>query len=320
MTILAVALERAAEVLDAAGRVVAVGHVRPDGDALGSALALAHAARDAGKEAWASFPDPFVLPESFRFLDLGPLVPVAELAVSDVAVVCDTAEPGRLGDALAVVERAGHLVVVDHHPGEGGFGDVVVVDPSAAATAQLVHRLLRRLRWPISEATATALYTGIVTDTGRFQYSSTTPEVHRIAAELLAAGVRPEVVGRHLYEEVPFGYYAVVARVMGRAVLEADLRLVWSILRRDDLEAGGIPAEEADGLIDLVRLAREADVALLLKELEPGVVKGSLRSRGRVDVGAVAAGIGGGGHHNAAGFTFRGSVADAVAAVREALG
>jgi phosphoesterase RecJ-like protein len=166
---------------------------------------------------------------------------------------------------------------------------------------------------------AVALYTGLVTDTGRFQYSSTTPEVHRMAAALLAAGVEPDRIGRRLYEEAPFAYYTVISRVMGRAVLDVDRRLVWSLLSQEDLEVAGLAYEETDPLIDLVRIAEEAEVSCLFKEMERGVLKGSLRSRGEVDVAAVAAALGGGGHHNAAGFTFRGTIDDAIQAVRALL-
>jgi phosphoesterase RecJ-like protein len=124
-----------------------------------------------------------------------------------------------------------------------------------------------------------------------------------MAADLLAAGVEPARIGQALYEETPFGYFTVVSRVLGSAQLEADSGLVWAVLRQQDISDAGIGWESADQLIDLVRLAREAGVACLLKEIQPGVLKGSLRSRGEVDVATIAASFGGGGHRNAAGFT-----------------
>jgi phosphoesterase RecJ-like protein len=311
------AFAAAAAALEAAERIVALGHVGPDGDALGSALGLALAARAVGKEAWASFGEPFWVPRQFRYLEQAPLVPPGELTGPyDVVVACDTAAPERLGSALPVARGARTLIVVDHHLSNGGFGDVLVIDPGAAATAQLVYPLLERLGWPIGEGVAMALYTGLVTDTGRFQYSATTAEVHRVAARLLEAGAVPEIVGRHVYEEAPFGYLEVVGAVLSRAEIDAEARLVWSQLFAADLEAAGVRYEDTDGLIDVLRLAEEADVACLLKELEPGVLKGSLRSRGRVDVAAVAAAFGGGGHHNAAGFTAHGEAADVIAQIR----
>ncbi len=309
-----------AEALAAASTIGAVGHVRPDGDALGSVVGLVLAARAAGKDAVASFGEPFVIGEEFAFLDLEVLVPPSQFPKGlDLAIVCDTSARDRVGSVVGRVESAATVGVIDHHRSNGGFGDVTVIDPDAAATTQLVYRVLRLLEWPVTPQVATALYTGLVTDTGRFQYSSTTPEVHTIAAELIEAGAVPATVGQSLFEEAPFGYYGVVAAVLGRAVLEADIGLVWSVLSKKDVADAKIPPTATDGLIDLVRMATEAGVACLLKEAAPGVVKGSLRSRGVVNVAAIAEALGGGGHHNAAGFTVEGSPEQAIAKVRELL-
>jgi phosphoesterase RecJ-like protein len=221
----------------------------------------------------------------------------------DLAIVCDTGVLDRIGSVGSAVSRAKRTLVIDHHVTPGTIGDVRVVDPAAAATTQLVYELLQRLGWAITRPIAEALYVGLVTDTGRFQYSSTTPAVHRMAADLLEAGVEPAPIGQALYEETAFGYFTVVSRVLGGARLDADSGLVWAVVRQQDISDAGIGWESADQLIDLVRLAREAGVACLLKEIQPGTLKGSLRSRGEVDVAAIAASLGGGGHRNAAGFT-----------------
>jgi phosphoesterase RecJ-like protein len=126
-------------------------------------------------------------------------------------------------------------------------------------------------------------------------------------------------VGRHLYEESPFAYLHVAGAVLSRAELVPEVSLVWSRLKPEDLAAVGIGYEQADGLIDLIRVAEEAEVACLLRELGEGKTKGSLRSRGAADVGAVAAGLGGGGHHNAAGFTYQGTPEEAIIRVVDAL-
>ena len=298
------ALTEAATAIGGARRIGVVGHVGPDGDALGSMVALALAARDAGIDAVASFDEPFVVPDELAFLDTSVLVPPAEFPGDlDVGVVVDTSVPERVGSLSTPLEAADQLVVVDHHLSDGAWGDVVVLDPFAGATAELAYDLIVRLGWSVTPEVATALYTGIVTDTGRFQYSSTSPRTHTIAARLLDAGVQPDAIGQKLFEEAPFGYYTVAARVLGRAVLDLDHRFVWSMMSTGDLEAGGIGYHQTDGLIDLVRMATGTEVACLLKERDPGVYKGSLRSRGRIDVSAIAQSFGGGGHHNAAGFT-----------------
>ena len=291
-------------VLESAESIGVVGHVGPDGDALGSMIGLARAARLAGKHAVASFDEPFVVPDEMSFLDVSVLVPPGEFPRDlDVAVAVDTSVRARVGALAGAMEKAKQLAVIDHHISDGSWGDVVVVDTTAGATTELVHTLLQHLGWPIDEAVATALYTGLVTDTGRFQYSSTSPRTHDIASDLLARGVKTDIIGQMLFEEAPFGYYEVVARVLGRAVLDRDHAFVWSIMEPGDLSAAGLEYHETDGLIDLVRMARGTEVACLLKEKETGVVKGSLRSRGLVDVAAIAGSFGGGGHHNAAGFT-----------------
>ena len=312
------------DAVDAIGRaqqIGLVGHVRPDGDALGSIIALALAARNVGKDAVASFGEPFVAGDELRFLDQTVLVPPSRFPTNlDLAIICDTGVLDRIGSVGPAVETAKRILVIDHHVTPGTVGDVRLVDPQAAATTQLVFELLHRLGWEITKRIAEALYAGLVTDTGRFQYSSTSPAVHRMAADLLVAGVEPAQIGQQLYEETPFGYFTVVAHVLGRARLDIDAGLVWSVLGKEDLDAGGVPWEAADPLIDLLRLAREAGVACLLKELRPGVVKGSLRSRGVVDVAEIASAFGGGGHRNAAGFTTDLSADAAIEKILELLG
>jgi phosphoesterase RecJ-like protein len=284
-------------------------------------LAIAGAADNAGKTVYATFGEPFVVGKQFRYLDTTTLVPVRDIPEAiDLAVVVDTGVPSRLGSALTVAERADVVLVVDHHiSGDEEFGDIKVIDTTAGAAAQIVYRLLREVGWKITTEIATALYTGIVTDTGRFQYGATSPEIHRITADLLEAGVVPPTIGRHVYEESPFGYLHVAGSVLGRAEIDVDHRIVWSILYREDLASESLRYEDADGLIDLIRIAEESDVACLLREIGDDQFKGSLRSRGRVDVSAIAAGFGGGGHRNAAGFVATGSAEAIMAKIRDDL-
>ena len=154
-----------------------------------------------------------------------------------------------------------------------------ILDPTAPAAALMCYRLIVELGWRLTPDAASALLLGLVTDTGRFQYSNTNPEAFRTAADLVEAGARPETIGREVYESAPFGYLGVAGAVLSRAVLEPDLSLVWSYLTQEDLRRGGIGMEDADGLIDDVRVAREAEVALLVKEQPDGKWKLSLRSR-----------------------------------------
>ena len=313
-------LAQAAEAIRQASKIAMACHVGPDGDGLGSMLAMASAAGDAGKEAWASFGTPFELPDNYRFLPLDLLVPPEQVpAEPELFIAFDTGSPDRLGELGSVAKRAGSVVVVDHHVTNEGFGDIAIVEPEVSSTAEITLALLRRIGWPITPVVATALLTGIVTDTGRFQYSNTRPGTLVAAAQLVAAGARPEQIGQHVYEEAPFGYLQVVSKVAGRAVLEADRRFVWSVLFPEDIEDAGVGRGDVDGLIDLIRLPVESDVAALVKVIDDTTVRVSLRSRGRVDVGSIAAELGVGGHHNASGFTFSGNPEGAVGAVRERL-
>jgi phosphoesterase RecJ-like protein len=302
-----------AEELRSAESVGVVGHVNPDGDALGAMIAIALAARSAGKEAVASFSEPFTVPDELTVVDTSVLVPPRDFPTDlDLAVAVDTSVRERVGDLAGAMERASRIAVVDHHRTNGGWGDAVWVDPDAAATTEMVYDLLVALGWPITVEVATALYVGLVTDTGRFQYSNTSPKTLEVAAELLRRGVDTAGLGQRLFEETPFPYLEVASRVLGRAVLDEDHAFVWSALTPEDLDEAGVEPHQVDGLIDLVRLPRPAQVACLLKVKSNGTVKASLRSRGSVDVAAIAETFGGGGHHNAAGFTASESVDEVI--------
>ena len=307
-------IDEAARAIGGAERIALACHVGPDGDALGSMIGLAIAASNAGKDVVASFGSPFVVPTSLSFLPTEHLVPPKEFtAEPEVMVALDAGSTERLGELGSHASRAGTVVVIDHHATNEGFGDVAVVDPTAAATGELVYRILTTLEWKITPEVAQCLHTALVTDTGRFGYSNTTPDTLRIAAQLVEAGAVPSEISRHVYEQEPFGYLKAVAVAMGRATLDADRRVVHTSITHDDLEEAGIDWGDTENLIDLLRLAVEADTAVLVKGHEDGRVKVSMRSRGDTDVGALAASMGGGGHRLAAGFT----VVDDIASVIE---
>ncbi len=311
-------IPRAARVIEASRTVGAVCHERPDGDALGSMLGFAAAARLAGRSVRLAIPPPATFAERYRFLPTHLLSnSIVPTDPPETLVAFDCAAVDRLGRLAEVAERVENLVVVDHHISNGGFGTLNLIDPQAAATVELVYELILELGWPVDETVATSLLTGLVTDTGRFQYSNTTPRTHQLAARLLEAGARPEMIGQAVYEEEPFGLLSVAGAVLSRARLESREGVVWSVLYLDDLRAASLDSEETELLIDLVRLPREAGVAMLIRETLENEVRVSLRSRGKVDVGSLASSLGGGGHHNAAGFRFRGDPREAAAAVLE---
>jgi bifunctional oligoribonuclease and PAP phosphatase NrnA len=295
-------------------------HIHPDGDALGSALALHRALANAGREAVVSFSEPFAVARHYRFLaGLDRLVPPGKVPLdADLFLCFDAGSLDRLGTLVDAFQGAARTVVVDHHASNTRFGDVNLIDPVSPASAVLCRELLRRLDLPLDTEIATALYTGLVTDTGRFQYQATTPETHHLAAELLAAGVQQYEVAKAVFETNDIAYLRLVADALGRIAQVPEASLVWT---RADLAAHGVEMDETEGLIDLVRTDGASDVAAVLKEQPEGGYKVSLRSKGATDVGRLATSFGGGGHKYAAGYTADTDAEAAVSAlVKELVG
>ena len=288
-------------------------HVGPDGDAIGSMLGLGIAAENAGKTVRASYGSPYLGIAGYEFLPGNLLVSPSELAAEpELLVVLDVGSPDRLGELADNASKAKKVVVLDHHVTNEGFGDIAVIDGEAGATGELVFDLLSILDWPVTSEIADCLHTALMTDTGRFTYSNTTERTLEIASALVAAGARPTEISRHVYEEAPFAYLKVAAIALGRAELHKRQGVVATSITQKDLKACGADWGDIDNLIDVVRLAQEADVALLAKAHADGTVKVSLRSRGATDVGSLAADSGGGGHRLAAGYTVRKEVGAVV--------
>lgn len=314
-------LKAAVDAIDRADTLALACHIGPDGDALGSMIGFGLAARSSGKHVVASFGSPFAVPGNLSFLPTGLLVPPGEFPEEPATmVVFDAGSADRLGELGSNAGKAGTLIVLDHHVTNEGFGHIALIDRSAAATGEIVFELLQALGWELDTDVATCLHTALVTDTGRFMYSNTKPETLRIAAALLEAGAVPSEIGRHVYEESPFGYLKASSAALARAALDEERGVVTAIVTDADLKAAGIDWGDVDGLIDTLRLAEEADVAALAKVHDDGRVKVSLRSRGATDVGSLAADMGGGGHRLASGFTQEGDPEDILDRVRRAVG
>jgi bifunctional oligoribonuclease and PAP phosphatase NrnA len=291
--------------IGAAEEIVISCHLHPDGDALGSALALHRALGRSGRKAVVSFSEPFEVAPQYRFLPgIDQLTPPDQVSRSADLFVCfDAGSLDRLGSLVKAFQGARRTVVVDHHASNTRFGEVNLIDPAAPASAVLCRELLRRLDLPLDREIATDLYTGLVTDTGRFQYQSTTPETHLLAAELLAAGVEQYEVAKHVFETNDIRYLRLLADVLDRITQVPEASLVWAVVTRKDLEVHGVGMDATEGLIDLVRTDGASDVAAVLKEQPEGGYKVSLRSKGAANVGRIAERFGGGGHALAAGFT-----------------
>jgi phosphoesterase RecJ-like protein len=298
--------ERALEVISSADTVALACHLGPDGDALGSLLALTIALDEQGVKTVASWgSDPFTIPPHYTYLPKLDLLspPSAFQAEPDLMITFDAGSFERLGSLEPNARAAKQLLVVDHHVSNDHFGSINLIDPEAAASAVIVYELLERMGVKLDEDIATCLYTGIVTDTGRFQYKNTTPDVHRITAELLAAGAPHVEITQTIYNTHPVGYLRLAATALEKLEIRSDASLVWTWVTNEDLARVQVGLEDIEGLIDLVRTADVADVAVVLKQQEDGRYRVSMRSKGQSDVGAVATKFGGGGHALAAGFT-----------------
>ncbi len=318
-----VALAAAAHLISGAHRLALACHVAPDGDALGSMMALHHLAVAQGVASVASWPEPFVVAPHYQFLPgLEMATKPADFPVQpDVMVTFDCGSLQRLCELGPIAKRtaaAGGLVVLDHHVTNDRYGSINAVDPDAAATAVVVRRLAALLDWPLTREAAICLYTGPVTDTGRFQYSNTTPEVFALAHELSTFDLPICDMSRRLFEEHRFAYLKLVGVCLERAELDVDLRFVATWVTEEDFRRFDVSIEETEGLIDLIRRSAEAEVSCVLKESPEGV-RVSLRALADTDVGAIATRFGGGGHRFAAGFTSSGTVAEVLADIRAAL-
>jgi len=314
------ALDRAAEAILSAKSLALACHQVPDGDALGSMLALHRLSLAAGLPSVASWPEPFVAGAHYSFIPgLGLATDPARFPVApEVMITFDCGSLGRLGGLATAARAAETLIVIDHHLTNDGYGTIDLIDPDAAASAVIVRRLLERLGWKLDRDAAICLYTGLVCDTGRFQYDNTTPEVFELAAELAQFGLPIAAISRQLFEEHRLAYLRLVGSALGRAELDAGRRFVATWVTADDLASNGVALEETEGLIDLVRRTSEADVSCVLKEAPDGT-RVSLRAVSDVDVGAIATTFGGGGHKAAAGFSSDRPVPEVLDAIRAAI-
>ena len=297
------------EALRSHHRFVVTSHDNPDGDALGSLLATHLALEALGKDSVMVLGGAQPLPDEYAFLELearGLLRHTPPDVGERVLVAVDCAQESRIVDQGLV--PGAHLIVnVDHHHDNTRFGHVDLVVDDASSTGEVLADVFAALGVETTPAIAEALYTAVVTDTGRFQYSNTTAKALRLAAGLVEAGADVSKVFVEVYESTPFPKLKLLARALERATELVDGRLVVSELRREDFEAAGAEEPYSEGIIDHLRAVDGAELVALVRELPAGASsarKGSLRSHPHgVDVSAIARSFGGGGHKRAAGFS-----------------
>ena len=294
-------------------------HENPEGDAIGSELALALALRKMGKTVTVLNADP--VPGNLLFLPGADTVVFDEDGSKyDVAVVVDCGSPERTGRRVGQELRKCPLLVnIDHHRTNGDRGELSLVDPDAAATGLLIHRVLAAMGCEIRLDVATNIYVAVLTDTGSFHYGSSSPEAFEVAGEMVRRGVDPWAVAEQVYETQSALRLRLLGRVLDSLDVSADGRVACITAMREDLLEFASGKDALEGFINYPRSIVGVEVAVSFREEEGGVFRVSFRSKGRVDVSGVAARFGGGGHRNAAGCTVSGTLADAKMSVLEAL-
>src|SRR5438477_13166092 len=300
-------------------RFAILGHVRPDGDALGSQLALALSLQQLGKDVRVWNEDGIL--EKYSFLPRSELLtkPPATAEDVDVAIALDTAIQSRLGTVLAAIRSAKIWINIDHHPSNPGYGDLVIVDPSRPATGEIIFRLIKSQGLPLNHDIAENLYVAISTDTGSFQYPKTSARTFEIAAELVRSGsLDVGKISQQLYENYPRRRLELLRELLRTTRFTAGDRVAsFSLSLKTAAELGVLP-EDNEGLIDHLRAVRGVIVAVFFEELTEGKVRVSMRSKDKaLDVCAICQKFGGGGHTLAAGARIRGSLAEVEEKVLE---
>jgi phosphoesterase RecJ-like protein len=314
-------LAAVAEALRSNDRFIVTTHENPDGDALGSLLAMTFALRELGKDAAMYLFGEVPIPNEYEFMDFAGILRGPNPDSSDqVVVALDCANERRLGPETALLEKAQLVVDIDHHHDNTRFGKVNLIVGHASSTGEILADVFRELGVSLTPQIAEALYIAVVTDTGRFQYANTTAKALRLAAELVEAGADVHRVFQGVYENVAFAKLKLVARALENAEVFEGGRVVVSHLEREDFEAAGAEEPYSEGIIDYLRAVEGTELAALIRE--PPTANGpthriSLRTtEADLDVSAIARKSGGGGHRQAAGFSSEASIEEITEFIR----
>lgn len=303
--------------LERYSRFTLLTHVSPDGDTLGSALAVYSLITGLGKTAEVVCEEP--VPHIYGYLPNADKVVTPDKAAGyECVITCDCADMARFKKAEHLFRKAEHTMVIDHHFTNRGYADAnLIMDASAAC--EVVFMLYRAMGAPISRDAAVCLYTGIVTDTGNLTYSNTTPECIRMVAELYENGLDITTINRNIYRTVPFSKTRLQGHVLSNMKLEGDGSIGIATLTVAEMDAYGATNEDCEGIVDSVRDVESVKVAIFIREGRDGTYKVSLRSKDCADVGRIAHKYGGGGHASAAGYSSSEPLSTTVAkALRDA--
>ena len=313
-------LQEIGKMIQEAESVLIFPHINPDGDAIGSSCGLCHTLREHGKKAAVLLEED--APEYLGFLDTGCCIQDGDsFGTPDLCICVDCNDEGRLNNRVERYRNGGSTICIDHHLapddfGTRGFCDHYYIDSGEAACSQIIYKLLREMKLTLPLEAAEVLYTGLVTDTGSFQYSNTTGETHRIAADLLDLGVDMMKVTVALYQNIKRNKLDLEIRILDTMQIFAKDQAVIAYVTEDMAKAAGALMEDAESAIDLLRNIEGVEIAALLKQREDGI-KVSLRAKSWGSVDQIAAKFGGGGHKKAAGCTLHMTLEEARDALKE---
>jgi bifunctional oligoribonuclease and PAP phosphatase NrnA len=311
-------MDRIIQQLKSSRRILLATHTNPDGDAMGSLVALGLCLDTMGKTV--TLYDESPIPAVYRYLPEANRVirhlPIG--AMYDTAVVLDCGDFARIGEGQAPVRQCSVIINIDHHTTNTGFGTLQEIDTNACATAEIVYRIIKTLAVPITRNMAVSIYTGILTDTGSFRFSNTNRAAFTICQEMIDCGVNPYDVARHVYGTYSLGRIKLLNLALDSIEISENGKLSMMTLTQDMMKETGTRSQDVDGIINYARAIEEVRVAVLIQESVNGQRVGdspdqyhvSLRSDGTVDVGAVASTFGGGGHISAAGFNIETTLSD----------
>ncbi len=300
-----------------------VGHVRPDGDCIGSQLGLAQALRNEGKKLVCWNED--TIPQKLAFLDPRKIMEQpASGKKFDLVISLDSASLERIGKTVEFIQDRTLFINIDHHQSNTRFGDINWVVPKSPSTGELVFRLLQAASWPVTEEIADCLFTAVSTDTGSFQYPSTRPNTYYVAGDLVRRGANLARICDEVYQSYPLSRVRLLQHVFNHFKLTCKNQLGYFWLRPGDFTRTGSDPNDSEGLIDHIRAIEPVVVACLFEEMEPELVRVSLRSKSdQINVNAIMREFGGGGHPAAAGARIVGKPASVqrrvLAAIKKAL-
>jgi phosphoesterase RecJ-like protein len=289
-------------------------HENPDGDAIGSTLALANFLRILGKDVTIYYCDP--VPDNYTYLPLADtILNYIPDCMFDISFFLDSGSMLRAGEVFETAKNIGKIINIDHHPDNQKFGAINLLDSRASATGALIYRLIKSSGYEIDYAMALCIYTAIVSDTGSFRYSNADSEAFTITGEMVSLGINPWFVAERLYESQPRKRLELLALALSTLHVSERGDVASITVTLDMLAQTRATSDLTDGFVNYPRSIRGVEVAIFFREIDAGIYKVGFRSKGKVDVSALAAAFGGGGHHNAAGCKISGTLEEARAKI-----